>query len=76
MEPAPSNTTQFTASDVPTDDPVMNGKLTLDRIEHAVVNVLNEVGQYIAKAEAAEKDGEENQEDIKNEDIKTEDGIE
>ncbi|KAG9060862.1 hypothetical protein KI688_007931 [Linnemannia hyalina] len=54
----------------------MSNKLALDRIELAVVNILDEVDQYIAKAEAADEDGEKDQEDIKNEDIKTEDGIE
>ncbi|KAF8923760.1 hypothetical protein BGZ47_004525, partial [Haplosporangium gracile] len=71
----------LTTSEVLAEDPIMSDKLALDRVEQVVVNVLDEVGQYIAKVEDAEKDREEDQEDIKNEDIKnedikTEDGIE
>ncbi|KAG0376610.1 hypothetical protein BGX24_007468 [Mortierella sp. AD032] len=75
MEPIPCNNAHLAASDVFADDPVTNDKFARDQIEQLVVNVLNELGQYAAKTEVAEQDGEEDQEDINKEDNITEDVI-
>ncbi|KAF9898276.1 hypothetical protein EC991_000375, partial [Linnemannia zychae] len=81
MEQVPSNNIQLTASEVCAEDPVMSDKFAQNQIEQMVVNVLNELGQYIAKMDAANEDGdgdegqeygdgEEDQEEVKREDIK------
>ncbi|KAI1316287.1 hypothetical protein EDD11_010130, partial [Mortierella claussenii] len=56
MEPVPSNEPQLTAADDFADGAAMSDKLACDQIEQLVVNALNEIGQYIATAEAADVD--------------------
>ncbi|KAF9915391.1 hypothetical protein FBU30_002030, partial [Linnemannia zychae] len=65
MEPIPPVTTQAIALEVHTDEYIINDKLADSQIEQLVVNVLNELGKYIAKTELAETSREEYLEDIK-----------
>ncbi|KAF9271622.1 hypothetical protein BGZ88_005845, partial [Linnemannia elongata] len=76
MEPIPSNTNQLTVPEVADDDPIMSDKLALALVEQVVVNGLNELGEHMAKEEAAERDGDKDQVDIKKDDIKSEADLE